>query len=126
MRGRAANLLFLKRLDEAETQLRQVAAREKPTTHDEWVAAGIALMRGDPEAENRLAAAVAKGPFPLREIDTAYLYGRADNPGKAAVHLDRVFRIDPSCTAFIEQSPAFVPLRKHAVIQDVIRRYRTP
>ena len=91
-----------------------------------FVSAAIALMRGDLEAESRLAAAVAKGPVTLREIDTARLYGDADNPRMAAVHLDRLFRADPSCTAFIEQSPAFVELRKHAVIQDVIRRHRKP
>ena len=39
----------------------------------------------------------------------------------AAVHLDCLFRADPSCTAFIEVI-AVLPgkLRKHAVIQDVI------
>jgi hypothetical protein len=120
--------LWQKRLDESEAMLRQALAesKEPPTAHEEWVAAGIALMRGDLEAEQRLAAAVAKGPITLREIDTAGLYGVADNPRMAAVHLDRLFQADPSCTVFIEQSPAFVDLRKHAVVQEVIRKHRAP
>ena len=124
MRGWAAELMSENRLDEAEEQLHKAAQLSPPTTHDRWVQAAIDLRRGHPDAERRLAAAVAEGPVTLREIDTAALYGAVANPRMAAVHLERLFRGDPSCTAFIEQSPAFVRLRSHPEIQAVISKYR--
>ena len=123
MRGSAAGLMFDNRLDEAEEQLREVAQLskpDKPTTHDRWVQAAIDLRRGHPDAERRLAAAVAEGPVTLREIDTANLYVVVGNPRMAAVHLERLFRADPACAAFVEQSPALVRFRTHPEIQAVI------
>jgi hypothetical protein len=124
MRGWAAGLMWHNRLDEAEEQLRRAAQLAEPGTHDRWIQAAIDLRRGHPDAESRLAAAAEEGPRTLREVDTAALYGAVGNPRMAAVHLDRLFRGDPSCTSFIEQSPAFVRLRTHPEIQAVISKYR--
>ena len=124
MMGRAAGLMFHNRLDEAEELLQKLAQLSEPSTHVRWVQAAIDLRRGHPDAERRLAAAVEEGPRTLREMDTAALYGAVGNPRMAAVHLDRLFRGDPSCTSFIEQSPAFVRLRTHPEIQAVISKYR--
>jgi tetratricopeptide (TPR) repeat protein len=126
MRGRSAQLLYLKRPDESEQQLREVASLAPTSIQDEWVAAGIELMRGNPDAESRLAAAVARGPVTLREIDTARLYGVVGNPRMSAIHLDRAFRADATCAAYVQQSPVFATLRSHVPIQDVIGKYRAP
>ena len=127
MRGWATELMFENRLDEAEEQLRQVAQLskpDKPSAHDHWVQAAIDLRRGHPDAERRLAAAVAEGPVTLREIDTANLYMVVGNPRMAAVHLDRLFRADPACATLIEQLPAMDRLRTHPELQAVISKYR--
>jgi hypothetical protein len=90
------------------------------------VAAGVELLRDNPDAERQLAAAVARGPETLREIDTARLYGVAGNPRMAALHLERAFRADSACVSFVEQSPPFTQLRKQPVVKDVIDKYRRP
>lgn len=88
LRSRAAGLLYEKRPDEAEQTLRKVASLAPTSIHDEWVSAGIELMRGNRGAADRLEAAleaaVADGPIPLREIDSAHLYDVLGDPLGAA------------------------------------------
>jgi serine/threonine protein kinase len=124
LRLRAATLLYLKRPDEAEQTLRKVAPLASTSIHDEWVSAGIELMRGNRAAAGRLEAAVARGPITLREIDSARLYGVLDRSLAATKHLERAFQADPSCTIFIEQSPPFARLRTLAVVRELIARHR--
>ena len=124
LRSRAAWLVYLRRPDEAAELLRQIASMAPTSIHDEWVGAGIELMRSNRDAEGQLAAAVAQGPRTLREIDTARLYGVAGNPPMAARHLERAFRADSACVSFVEQSPPFTQLRKQPVVKDVMDEYR--
>ena len=65
-----------------------------------------------------------KAPFLLREIDTAHLYMVVGNPRMAAVHLERLFRAEPPCAAFLEQLPFWERFRTHPEIQAVIRKLR--
>jgi serine/threonine protein kinase/TolB-like protein len=124
LRNRAAGLVYFRRPEEAAALMRQIAAMAGTSMHDGWVLAAIELMRGNPDAERQLAAAVARNPVTLREIDTARLYGVAGNPRMAALHLERAFRADSSCVSFVEQSPPFTQLRKHPVVKDVIDKNR--
>ena len=115
--------MWNKHLDDAEEQLRWLAELSPPTTHERWVAAAIDLLRGDQDAEQRLAAAIEEGPQILRELDTVALYGVAGNPRMAAVHLARLFRADPACTELLKQLPGFVQVRTQPEVQAVIRKY---
>ncbi len=124
LRQRSVYLLYERRPDEAERQLRELASLTPVSIQDEWVLAGIDLLRGHPNAANRLAAAIARGPAVLREIDTARLYGVKGDPHTAARHLERAFTADPSCVAFVAQSPPFAPFRDHPAIQAVMNKHR--
>jgi serine/threonine protein kinase/tetratricopeptide (TPR) repeat protein len=127
LRPRSAILLFLRRPDEAEEQLREMAALAPTSTQDDWVWAGIELMRGNRDvADRRLAAAIERGPITLREIDTARLYGVIGDLRMAARHLERAFKADPSCVTFVGRSPAFAVFREDPAIQDVMNKYRVP
>jgi tetratricopeptide (TPR) repeat protein len=127
LRVRAVALLWLQRPDEAEQQVREVASLAPTTVQDEWVLAGVELIRGHRDAAERLlAAAIARGPVALREIDTGFLYGLIGDPPTAARHLERAFVADPSCPAFVAQSANFAPFRDHPAIQDVMSKHRLP
>ena len=127
LRARTNALLFLQRPDEVERQMREVATLAPTSIQDEWLLTGAELLRGNRDAaQSRLAAAIERGPITLRSIDTARLYGLIGDPRTAARHLERAFRSDPSCVAFIAQSPAFAPFRNHPAIQDVISKHRVP
>lgn len=90
-----------------------------------WLASSSCGATHD-AAESRLAAAIERGPLNLREIDTGRLYGVIGDPRMAARHLERAFQADPSCVAFVAQSPAFAPFRDHPAIQEVIGKRRVP
>lgn len=125
MRARSVALLFLQRPDEVERQLRDVATLMPKSIMDDWVLAGAEMMGGNRDAaERRLAAVIERGPVSLREVDTARLYGLIGDPTTAARHLERALQADPSCAAFVAQSPAFAPFRDHPAIQDVISKHR--
>ena len=124
LRVRAGLLVGLRRPDEAAELMRRIPSTPETTVHDEWVLAAIELIRGHPDADRQLAAAVERGPVTLREIDTARIYTVAGNPHVAALHLERAFRADSSCVAFVEQSPPFTQLRKYPAVKDLINKYR--
>jgi hypothetical protein len=126
LRGRAVTLLYLQRPNEAEVQLREVEALTRRNIQDEWVLASIEIMRGNRAAESRLAAAIERGPVPLRSIDSARLYSILGEPLTAARHLERAFQADPSCVTFVNQSPPFARIRNHQAIQIMIAKYRAP
>jgi serine/threonine protein kinase/TolB-like protein len=127
LRFRAVALLWLQRPDEAEEQVREVASLGPTSVQDEWVLAGVELVRGNRDAsKRRFAAAIARGPVPLREIDTAFLYGLIGDPHTAARHLEHAFVADPSCPAFVAQSANFARFRDHPAIQDVMSKHRLP
>ena len=127
LRLRAVALLWLQRPDDAEQQVREVASLASPSIQDDWVLAGVELMRGNRGAAERgLAAAIDRGPVILREIDTAFLYGLIGDPRTAARHLERAFVADPSCPAFVAQSANFAPFRDHPAIQNVMSKHRLP
>ena len=112
--------------NDAERQLREATALTTTTIQDEWVLAGIELLRGNSDAQRRLAAVIERGPVILRSIDTARLYGNIGEPATAARHLERAFQLDPSCVTFVNQSPPFSAIRNHPAIQAVIGKYRVP
>lgn len=127
LRPRAVALLFLKRPDEAEQHLRELATLGPPSIQDEWVMAGVELVRrNDDVAQRRMEAVIEKDSGTLRELDTGRLYGVIGDHGMAARHLERAFRYDPSCVAYVTQSPAFAPFRNHPAVQDVISKARVP
>ena len=126
LRQRAVGLLYQQRPDEAELLLREATARTPTSFQDEWVLAGIDLLRGNSDAPRRLAEVIERGPVILRSIDTARLYGNIGEPATAARHLERAFRADPSCVTFVNQSPPFSAIRNHPALQALIRQYRVP
>ena len=127
LRPRAVALLFLKRPDEAEQHLRELATLGPSSIQDEWVMAGVELLRrNDDVARRRMEAVIEKDFGTLRELDTVRLYGVIGDPGMAARHLERAFRYDPSCVAYVTQSPAFAPFRNHPAIQGVLSKDRLP
>lgn len=126
LRARAVSLLYLKRHEEAAKQVHNLATLAPRSVQDDWVLAGVELMRGNPMAKNQLVAVIARGPTVLRHIDTARLYGLIDDLRTSAQHLDRAFQGDPSCVSFVAQSEAFAPFRNHPAIQEVVNKHRAP
>ena len=126
LRQRAVSLLYLQRPNEAELQLREVAALTPLSIQDEWVLAAIEIMRGNRDGDKRLAAAIERGPVILRSIDSARLYSILGEPLTAARHLERAFQADPSCVTFVNQSPPFAPIKNHPAIQAMVAKYRVP
>jgi serine/threonine protein kinase/tetratricopeptide (TPR) repeat protein len=118
-------LLWLRRADELEQQLRKLVASENPSIVDEWELAGVALLRGHlDDAAVRFQAVIARGPVTLREIDTARVYAQAGHAKEAWAHLARAFAADASCVAFVADAPAFVTYRDNPGFRDVLAKYR--
>ena len=113
-RARALALVRLRRLDDAERDVRRlIEAGASVSGQDHLTLGSIALGRGhlDLAAQEFQTALsrLATSAFPLA-IGRAYLdAGRLDD---GLAHLDRAVAIEPTCRGFIVTSPAFAPYRK--------------
>jgi DNA-binding winged helix-turn-helix (wHTH) protein/tetratricopeptide (TPR) repeat protein len=109
LRARSAALLWLKRLDEAEQDVRVLPTQ---SVQDVWLLASVALMRGDGTAAARMFDEVLRAmPGSVFELSAARSYFVAGHPDRALEHVDRAVRIDRACAAFVSEIPALAPYR---------------
>jgi tetratricopeptide (TPR) repeat protein len=125
LNARAGALIWLRKANELEKQVRQLETMAAPSVLEEWELAVVDLVRGkNQEAAEGFRHAIESGPVAHREIDTGRIYAEVGQAQQAAAHLQHAFELDSSCAGFVAESPEFRPYLNEPALRMLLARYQ--
>jgi DNA-binding winged helix-turn-helix (wHTH) protein/TolB-like protein/Tfp pilus assembly protein PilF len=124
LQTRAYVLERLDRLDDAETQMKEILKTRKDTVQDVTLLATIDLRRGNHDRSARLfEEALNRRRDTTTELATARGHFDANDVNGALPDLERAFAADVACVSWFQQSPAFAAARRIAQVQALVAKF---
>lgn len=127
-RARALALVRLRRVDEAERELRRmVDGGAAMSGQDHLTLGAIALARGNADlAAREFRTTLSRLPTSAFQLAIARTYLENQLLEEGLTHLDEAVAIEPSCAAFVAASPAFAPYRDTPAFRARLDAWKRP